>query len=190
LPSNAVLEQMDYLFIFAPDSKKQKKGTWVFPSPFPGMIKEDQIETIKGLIDSLIEEDMFLVDVRIKPINNIKVFLDADKGLPIERCIRINRALYKLLEEKNLYPDGDFSLEVSSPGVDEPLKLHRQYKKNTGRDVSVTLIDGTVNTGKLSAVNEDEFLITYTEGKGKKAVEKELTIPFSDVKQTKVLIKF
>ena len=162
----------------------------MFPSPFPGMIKDDQINTIKEFIDPLLEDDMFLVDIKIKPINNIKVYLDADKGLSIERCIKVNRALYKLIEEKHLYPDGDFSLEISSPGIDEPLKLHRQYSKNMGREVAVTLQDDSVKVGKLADVNEKGFLITYTEGKGKKAVAKEANIPFSEVKQTKVLIKF
>ena len=75
----------------------------------------------------------FLVDIWIKPTNNIKVFIDADEGIILSLLIEYNRKLYKKLEESGLFPDGDFSLEVSSPGLDEPLKLFRQYKKNVGR---------------------------------------------------------
>ena len=154
------------------------------------MSRENQIETVATLIQPLLVDDIFLVDIRIKPINNIKIFLDADSGLGIEKCIKINRALYKIMEEMAIYPDGDFSLEVSSPGVDEPLKMHRQYVKNIGRDVEITLNDDSTRSGKLIAVNEQDVQIEFTEGKNKKAVTKQLDIPFADMKHTKVQIKF
>ena len=89
-----------------------------------------------------------------------------------------------------IYPDGDFSLEVSSPGVDEPLKLHRQYVKNMGREVEVLLNSEEKKTGKLINVSEADISIEFTEGKNKKAVVHQLTIPFADIKETIVLIKF
>ncbi len=63
-----------------------------------------------------------------------------------------NRALYKQIEAEGIFPDGDFSLEVSSPGLDEPLKLKRQYQKNIGRNVEVTLQDGSKKEGKLLSI--------------------------------------
>ena len=172
------------------EKRSRKKGTGSFPSPFYTMSREEQIEKIQQLLEPLLTEDIFLVDLRIKPINNIKIFLDADSGLGIEKCIKINRALYRLIEEEGLYPDGDFSLEVSSPGIDEPLKIHRQYLKNIGREVEVTLNDASVKTGKLESVTEDGIHIQYTEGKNKKAVTHELDIAFADISKTKVLVKF
>jgi len=154
------------------------------------MSTETQIETIKKLLEPLLEDDIFLVDIRIRPTNNIKIYLDADGGLGIEKCIKVNRALYKQLEEAVLYADGDFSLEISSPGIDEPLKLLRQYHKNLGRNVDVFTTDGNRREGKLTAVDDNGISIEYTEGKGKKAVVQQLQIPFTDIKQTKVLIKF
>ncbi len=148
------------------------------------------IDTISQLLQSLLTDDIFLVEIKVKPINNYKIYLDADGGLGIEKCIKINRALYKIMEEMALYPEGDFSLEVSSPGIDEPLKLFRQYKKNVGRNVEVTFNDASKKEGLLVEVNENELIIGYSEGKGKKLVEHQQTIPFSDIKQTKVLIKF
>lgn len=154
------------------------------------MSRESQLETVQNLLQPLLEDDIFLVDIRIKPINNFKIYLDADNGLGIEKCIKINRALYRQMEEMGLYPEGDFSLEVSSPGIDEPLKMHRQYVKNTGRPVEVTLNDDTVKEGKMITVTEEAIELEYTEGKNKKAVTHQLTIPFSDIKQTRVQIKF
>ncbi len=135
-------------------------------------------------------EDVFLVAVKVIPGNNIKVFLDADNGVTIEKCIRINRALYKQIEESDLFPDGDFSLEVSSPGVEEPLKLHRQYKKNIGRTVEINMNDGTRKEGKLIDVNDDEIIIEERTGLGKKAIINTTNILFNQVKHTKVLVTF
>ncbi|UAY52033.1 ribosome assembly cofactor RimP [Ferruginibacter albus] len=156
------------------------------------MTQDNSITAIESLVKELLpeNEDIFLVSVKIKPTNNIKIFLDADSGLSIEKCIKINRALYKVIEEKGWYPDGDFSLEVSSPGLDEPLKLLRQYKKNIGRNVEVTLNDDKKQEGKLLAVNEETVTLEQHEGKGKKAITKITGIPFADIRQTKIQIVF
>ena len=71
-------------------------------------------------------EELFLVEVKIASGNQITVLLDADNGITIEKCTEINKALYKYIEESGLFGDENFSLEVSSPGLDKPLKLHRQ----------------------------------------------------------------
>ena len=154
------------------------------------MSREEQIETVQKLLHPLLTDDVFLVDIKIKPINNIKIYLDADSGLAIEKCIKINRALYKAIEEGGYFPDGDYSLEVSSPGIDEPLKLYRQYVKNIGRNLEVQMNDGSKQEGKLIAVNEQEIIIEFTEGKNKKAVVKQIAIAFPEIKQAIVLIKF
>jgi ribosome maturation factor RimP len=154
------------------------------------MTVETQIETVTKLIGPLLVDDIFLVSIKIKPTNNYKIYLDADGGLGIEKCIKINRALYKIMEEMAIHPDGDFSLEVSSPGIDEPLKLLRQYKKNIGRSVEVITNDDTKKEGLLKEVADDTITIEQTEGKGKKAVVLNTAISFADIKQTKVLIKF
>jgi ribosome maturation factor RimP len=151
-----------------------------------------QIEILEEKVKALIsaEPDLFLVDVRIRPTNNIKVFIDGDQGISIEKLVHYNRRLYKDLEEGDMYPGGDFSLEVSSPGLDEPLKLHRQYLKNIGRFVEVMEADGGLKSGKLLSATENELVVEEETGKNKK---KELilhTIPFENIKSTKIQIKF
>jgi len=151
---------------------------------------EEKILRIKELVKPLLDPDLFLVEVKIKPIDNVKVFLDADHGLPIEKCIQINRALYKRIDEDGLFNEGEFSLEVSSPGLGEPLKLHRQYVKNKGREIEVSLSDNTVKLGKLVDVTDQGIVLEYREGKGKKSVFNRVDILFKDIKQSKVQIKF
>jgi|SRR5665647_683235 len=150
------------------------------------------LEQIENFLSRLIEQsgDIFLVEFKITPGNQITVLLDADNGITIEKCTAINKALYKYIEESGLFPDGNFSLEVSSPGVDKPLKLHRQYKKNIGRKVEVELNDGTKLEGKLTQVNEEEITIEEKLGTGKKSTMKTTTILFNQIKHTTVLITF
>jgi ribosome maturation factor RimP len=147
------------------------------------------IEQLTGMTEALLSDSaVFLVDLKIKPTNNVKVFIDGDTGVSIDVISKINRALYKQLEESALFPDGDFSLEVSSPGLDEPLRFFRQYKKNIGRKVEVTLQDDTVLFGLLKEVHEAE--ITLQEEVGKKKEIKETNLPFDQIKKTIVQISF
>jgi len=156
------------------------------------MAIETQIAQIEQLTDHLLTEhaEFFRVSVKIKPTNNVKVYIDGDNGVTIEKCVFFNRQLYKMIEEAGMYPEGEFSLEVSSPGVGEPLKMHRQYVKNTGRDVEVVFTDGAKKEGKLVQVAEADIILEHTEGKGKKAVTQQLVIPFENIKTTTVQIKF
>jgi ribosome maturation factor RimP len=89
-----------------------------------------------------------------------------------------------------MYPDGNFSLEVSSPGLDEPLKKQRQYQKNVSRFVEVTLVDGTRREGKLTESTEDGIVVEWEEGKGKKKEIKQESILYDQIKTTKIQIKF
>jgi ribosome maturation factor RimP len=156
------------------------------------MQTETQIQAIEQKINGLLaaHPSHFLVEVRIKPTNNVKVFIDADEGVQLSDLIDYNRKLYKQLEESGLFPDGDFSLEVSSPGLDEPLKLFRQYRKNIGRFVDLTLQDGSKKEGKLIDATEDGIVVETETGKGKKKEIKQETILFIDIKSTKIQIKF
>ena len=150
------------------------------------------INKVKTVLDTLLAEDQsyFCVQIKVKPTNNIKVFLDGDHVLPIERCTFFNRKLYKTIEEEAWFPEGDFSLEVSSPGVDEPLLLQRQYQKNKGRKVLVTMNDGLEKEGQLLEVGEQEITLEWTEGKGKKALQQQMQIPYENIKSTRVQVQF
>lgn len=149
-------------------------------------------EIIEEMVSELLVEDseIFLVEVKVSPTHNIRVFLDADTGISIEKCVKYNRALYKQLENSGLFPEGDFSLEVSSPGLGEPLKLKRQYLKNTGRNVEVALLDGRVIEGKLIIVEDNGIQVEEIKGKNKMKEVIEHNIPFDNIKTTKIQIQF
>ena len=155
------------------------------------MNSENQVIGVEKKLSELLMElpGYFLVEISVKPTNNIKVFVDADQGAAIDQLSRINRALYKWVEE-NLFPNGDFSIEVSSPGLDEPLKLNRQYLKNIGRLVEIVLKNGLKKEGKLISVSENEVVIEEEKGKGKKKEVVQHIIIKEEIKTTKVQVKF
>ncbi|MNS45521.1 Ribosome maturation factor RimP [compost metagenome] len=149
----------------------------------------DIITLVTNKIEELTSDSaLFLVEVKLKPTNNIKVYMDGDSGVNVEACTKINRALYKMIEESGMYPEGDFSLEVSSPGVDEPLKFFRQYTKNIGRTVEITLNDDTKHLGVLQSATEAAVVLEKQIGKKKEIVVE--TIPFDAIKATVVQIVF
>ena len=156
------------------------------------MQTETQIQAIGERVKLLLaaHPSHFLVEIRVKPTNNVKVFIDGDEGVVLSDLIGYNRKLYKQLEESGMYPNGDFSLEVSSPGLDEPLKLFRQYKKNIGRFVDVTLTDTSRIEGKLIETTDDGIVVETETGKGKKKLVKQESVLFDQIKITKIQIKF
>jgi ribosome maturation factor RimP len=169
-----------------------RKGTKNVPFFISRKSMETPVQAIEKMIQDMLANDpaYFLVEIRVKPTNNVKLFLDGDQGVTIEKCISWNRALYKKIEEDQLFPDGDFSLEVSSPGVDEPLKLWRQYKKNLGRSVEVILKDGIKVTGKMTDVSEDAITIEETKGKNKKKEVIQHQFQFDQIKSTTIQTVF
>ena len=154
------------------------------------MTNETQANTISGIIETLLADDpaSFLVEAKVMPGNHIKVYLDGDNGITIDKCVTLNRKLYKHLEESDMYPGGDFSLEVSSAGLDEPLKLLRQYRKNINRNVEVLLNDGQKINGKLISVTENEIAVEEFKGKKKESVQH--AVPFANIKSTKIQVVF
>jgi ribosome maturation factor RimP len=156
------------------------------------MTVEQKIQAITRMADAIIclLPDAFLVEARMKPGNKIQVFVDADPGISLGNCTQINRKLYAQIEEAALFQPGDFELEVSSPGLDEPLKLPRQYQKNMGRPVEVVMKDGSKICGKLTAADETTLQVEETKGKGKKQETILHSLITEQIKTTKIQIVF
>jgi ribosome maturation factor RimP len=144
------------------------------------------LSTIKSLIEDRIEgTSCFVVDIKVDTSNNIVVELDNDKGISIDDCISVSRAI-----EHNLDREAeDFSLQVTSPGADKPLKVWRQYVKNLGRSVEVTLLDGKVETGKMIAVTDEGITLESIPVKPKSPITK-IEISKDQIKQTKIILSF
>lgn len=149
-------------------------------------------EKIVGLVREKLEEGMFLVDVSVNVANVIHVEVDCFTGLTIDQCVAISRHIEGNLDRET----EDFELQVSSPGADQPFKVKEQYQKNKGRELEVTLTDGTVAKGQLVESDDEGMSLETTskvklEGKNKKElVTERKTIPYSEIKKTRVIISF
>lgn len=147
-------------------------------------------DTIQKLTEEMIQDsDLYLVDVRsgTGKRSKITVLLDSDNGISIDQCAEVSRKLSLKLEELNLV-DSPYTLEVSSPGLDEPLKIKRQYIKNRGRDLLVTLIDGSQKKGTLKEVTDD--VITLQLYDKKKKEEQTFEIALKDIKKSNIIVSF
>ena len=158
------------------------------------------VEKLTQLVDAYLQqpeyEHIFLVEIVLSRANEVNVYIDSDAGLYLEEAAKMSRYLEQFLDEYQWLGE-KYTLEVSSPGVGNPLKIKRQYVKNIGRELSVELLDTHINAkGTLTAVNEDSIVVSYTtkeqvEGtKKKKTVEVNQEIPFTNIKKAVVKISF
>lgn len=152
----------------------------------------DQVEEIRKLITENLSPDKFVVDVLVsgkKLPRRVMVIIDGDQGVTIDDCAELSRTLSREFDERAYFGDDNYLLEVSTPGLDHPLKFKRQYAKNTGRNVKVVLKEGSTE-GKLKEVTDDKITLVQETGTGKKKEVKEIEIPFSEIDKTFVLVSF
>lgn len=153
------------------------------------MLKQRVETLLNAFLDS--RTDLFLIEWNLSESGHIRVILDGDQGVSLQDCIDASRQI-----EHNLNEDDDFSLEVTSAGATSPLILPRQYEKNKGRDLELTLLSGDHLTGKLIEADENKVTIVSKIrepkplGKGKITVEKETSIPFSEIAKSTVKLNF
>jgi len=139
------------------------------------------------------DESHFVVDVSISekgPKQKISILIDADAGLNIDTCAQVSRAVGEEIEAKEIIENA-YVLEVSSPGLDFPLAGRRQYQKNIGRKLQVTLETGDKLEGQLLSVEPTSITLRVKQKeKGKKAIEVETTIALEQIKKSIVLVSF
>lgn len=165
------------------------------------ILTTEKMKAVKDHVTALLAEkfkeegfqDFFIVDIKMKTNNRMDVFVESDSVLNFRHLSKLNRYLQGHIDEAGWMGEV-YTLDVSSPGVGQPLKLKRQYLKNIGRKVEVRLLEGKPESGKLLAVEENEIVIEQEKTrKEKKKKIKELvktSIPFDNIKQTIVKISF
>ncbi len=173
-------------------TRRQVEGTYV-PSfikvhlakhiVIASMISEQHIKDLT--LAHLEGTDRFVVSVAVRSGNRIRIFIDSDTQVLIEHCI----VLSKFIESQLNRDSEDFELNVSSAGLDQPYQLPRQYIKNIGRDVSVLLSDNNKINGTLIAADNEKFSVKEVTKVKKVITETTHTFLYSDIKETKEIIK-
>ncbi|WP_265427641.1 ribosome assembly cofactor RimP [Chryseobacterium sp. YIM B08800] len=151
-------------------------------------------KNIETLLNDFLQtrEDLFLIDLKFSAGDDITVILDGDQGVTVQDCLDASRAIEFNMDRE----EHDFSLQVMSAGLSEPLSIPRQFRKNIGREIEVLLTDSSEIEGELAKVDEEKItlVLRYRKpkeiGKGKVDVEEEKEIPYSDIKKALVVLKF
>lgn len=163
-------------------------------------------ETVKNKIEEwlqplLTEKNLFLVDIKFSTGRQIEVYVDSDEGIHISDCVEISRFIEKNLDGSGLAPD-NYVLEVSSPGMDNPLRVPRQYKRRIGRVLEVLKNDGTMIEAALIEVTDTGIKLkeVVAEKKKKKSDNKkqqteetkpkEYNLTFGEIKRAVLQFKF
>ena len=151
-------------------------------------------EKVTRLLHEALKEhpDLFLIDMEIAADNKIAVIIDGDKGVRVEDCIAISRAIEHKLDRE----EEDFSLDVLSAGVSRPLSMPRQYKKNLGRNLKLKTTQGQTIEGKITHTTDTQVTLEWKArepkpvGKGKVTVQKQAVLPYTDITEAKVMVTF
>ncbi len=184
------------LIIFASDLRENGKAFARMPF-FVNEIRRN-IMDFKTELSRLLNEflktrpDLFLVDLKISASSDVTVILDGDQGVTLQDCLDVSRAV-EFNMDREIH---DFSLQVMSAGLGEPLRFPRQFRKNIGRELEVTLNDNSEVQGELMTADDEKIVLkrAYKRpkivGKGKETVIEEREIPYADIKKALVVIKF
>ena len=156
-----------------------------------GIVVERKIE--KLLLEKFKEEeysDCFIIEV-MQNNKKLQIFIDSDSNIDFTKCRKISRYLEEYIDENNWLGE-KYILEVSSPGIDRPLKFPRQYKKNIGRRLEVLTVEDEKVSGTLLETTEEGIVLEYKvrikEGKKKRTEIVQQTIAFENIR--KAIIKF
>ena len=150
------------------------------------MILKEEIEKIANVKAQ--ELNGCIVDVTISSANDIVVYFDKIGGVQIKECVTISKSI-------NDYFDRDiedYALTVCSPGLTNPFKIKEQYEINKGREVIVKKSDGKKVSGTIVSSDNQLTLAVKKKEKGSrnKYVFNDQIIPFNEIKETRLKIKF
>ena len=148
----------------------------------------DKVEILDLIREVLDGTDKFLVDLHVSKDNRINVSIDGDNGINIDDCIELSRHIEGNLDREK----EDFELNVASAGLDSPLKLLRQYKKNVGRSLKVETMVGEVKEGVLMEATDEKIVLKLelTKKQKKEGVSDAFECQYEQIKIAKIVIKF
>ena len=140
-------------------------------------------DSLRNEITPLVEALGFsLVEVRViktKGNTTVRVIIDSARGVGVEDCAAVSRALHPRLELREDL--GDFSLEISSPGIGRVLKRLEEYRIFTGRPVAVLLHDESEwRQGVIHSVENEHLILTVK--------DRQERLPFDRIKRTKLIL--
>jgi ribosome maturation factor RimP len=148
-------------------------------------------EKIQQMMDTILDgTDSYIVEAKGTPTHIFKFWIDADTGFNLQKSVKTTRALRNMIDESEMYPEGNYSLEIGSPGIDVPLKFTRQFVKNLEKLIEIVFIDKEQKAiiGRLKNATEETLEIEVTDKKKKTSVLH--TINRAEIKTATIQIEF
>lgn len=157
---------------------------------FGVVIERKHIEDIAK--EELKETKIFLVDVIVSRSNVIQVFIDQNDGICLDDCARLHRGIWEQLDREQ----EDFELQVSSPGLGQPIRVFPQYLKALGQKLEIMLQDGDIVKGILLEARpietgkEAELVVRQIGTKRKPAPAEPIVMQINRIKTARIEIDF
>lgn len=140
------------------------------------------LEKIKNIVEEILTRLNFvLVEMILSKDNKITIYMDSINGVTIDDCVKVSR----MIEERLNRDEEDYELEVSSPGLNNPLKIPFQYKKYVGKEIKVTNLNNENFKGKIILADDEKIELEL--------IQKEkniITLPYKEIKSAYLILKF
>jgi ribosome maturation factor RimP len=151
-----------------------------------------QSERLRGLLEPLVAaEDLDLEEIEVSRAGRrgvLRVVVDSDEGVELDTCAELSRAISEKLDESDVMGEGEYVLEVSSPGADRPLSEYRHYVRAIGRLARLTLKDGGELVARILSVDDEGLDLEVPGLKGRKPTTRR--VAFAEIAKARVELEF
>ena len=142
-------------------------------------------DKLKNIVEMHLAKDHILLDAVEDPRGSyLRVIIDSENSVTLKETASMTKSLKDSEEINTMYPNG-YRLEVSTPGLDNPLKFPFQYKKNLNRRMSVSFFDDKI---------EKEFIGELIEADDKtveiQSAKRSIRLTYEQITNAKVLVSF
>ena len=116
-------------------------------------------EILDALKDEIVARNLYFVDVSVSKDNDVVITIDSEEGIvDLEDCVQVSRKFESCFDREK----EDYSITVTSAGLDQPFKVFRQYEKAVGSKVEVALKGGRKFVAVLAAAHPEWIELKYT----------------------------
>jgi ribosome maturation factor RimP len=151
-----------------------------------------QSERLRGLLEPLVSAaDLDLEEIEVSRAGRrrmLRITVDSDEGVELDTCAELSRAISDKLDETDAMGEGEYVLEVSSPGADRPLTEHRHYVRATGRLARLQLHQGGELVARIITVDDTGLDLEVPGVKGRKPTARRIEFP--EIAKARVEIEF
>ncbi|MFJ8747773.1 ribosome maturation factor RimP [Streptomyces sp. NPDC102441] len=151
-----------------------------------------QSDRLRELLDPLVSaKELDLEEIEVSKAGRrrvLRVIVDSEDGVELDTCAELSRDISQTLDETDAMGEGEYVLEVSSPGADRPLTEHRHYVRATGRLARLTLSEGGELVARILGVDDEGLDLEVPGVKGRKPTSRR--VAFDEITKARVEIEF